>query len=1087
MPSNSSKRPTIGLFIANIYRPWEIPQWHGVLDAAREHDANLLCFPGRELCGSFFSPYDGQANIIYEFAKTTRLDGVILWTGGFDSCVTQEQLADFCARYADLPFVMVEKALEHIPAVMMNDYDAMRETLHHLMTVHGYRRIAFMRGRSSHVGFQERYRAYLDAMNEQHLLIPPTFISDIEMNETALRHWLERLLEQDVQAIAGFSDMGMLSVLEMLRTLGKRVPDDVALTGFDDITESHASTPPLTTTSQPFYEMGRTAVEMLLNLIAGKAADRRVIVTSRLQIRQSCGCMNQIVAQAASTQVPLEHEPFQQAFLRRRPMIAQEIARMTRCDAQLLPWLTEMIDAFGEEIDSRGASRFLSSLERLLQHEAQRERDVEIWHAAISLLRQSTLPLLRDTQRDAAENLWQQARVMIGQIARRLQEALRLQSEQRAQILRKIEAALITTFDIRKLFDMLAAELPPLGIPSCTLALYDSPTAYAYPQPLPSRSTVMFAYSPQGRTALDSAEEPIETPQVFQQAILSQDARFTRIIEPLYFQDEQIGFIVLEIGLREGDVYEALRVEISSALQGALLVRRIQEHAEELERYRHDLEGLVQERTAELIRINTRLNDEIVERMRTEKARQIGEQQYRMLAEHVKNGIVIVQNGKFVFVNTAFSEMIERSAQEMLDANPLSLFMDGMRQQAAAFLETSQPDDARSAWQVEIVTGNGQLIWVEIEESAIVWNSQFALLLTVRNIHQNKLREIRLEEERARLRQENLTFRSAMSERYRFGALVGKSPAMQRIYELVINAATSGVNVMLVGESGTGKELIAHTIHQVSRRKDLPFVPVNCASIPETLFEREFFGHRRGAFTGADRDAPGLFDRAHRGMLFLDEVTELTPAMQAKLLRVLQDGEYTPLGGNAAKRADVTIIAATNKDCRAEIDAKRLRQDFFYRIAVIELFVPPLRERREDLPLLIEHILEQYWQKHADNQPRQTFSELPPELIQALYAYAWPGNVRELQNVLQRYLATQDLSAILSLTGAAPPSRVMPVHVETASNVALLEAVDAFEKQMIADALTRAHHHIGKTADLLGISRLMLYRKMKKHQLRGES
>lgn len=1081
--SNSSGRPTIGLLIANIYRPWEIPQWHGMLDAARDYDANFICFPGRELCGSFFSPYDAQANIIYEFAKTAPLDGLILWTGGFDSCVTQEQLADFCARYAAFPLIMVEKALEHIPAVVMNDYHAMRETLQHLIAAHGYRRIAFMRGRTSHIGFQERYRAYIDSMNEHHLLIPPTFISEIEMDDAALRRWLNQLLEQDVQAIAGFSDVAMLSVLEMLRSLGKRVPDDVALTGFDDITESHASTPPLTTTSQPFYDMGRTAVEMLLNLLSGKPVDRRVTVPSRLQIRQSCGCMNQIVAQAVSARVPQEHEAFQRAFLRRSPIICKEIARITRCDDALLPALTDMIDAFGEEIEGRGIGRFLSLSERLLQHEAQRERDVEVWHLAMSLLRQAALPLLRDTQRDAAENLWQQARVMIGQIARRLQEALRLQSEQRAQILRKIEAALITTFDVRKLFDVLAAELPPLGIPACALALYENPSAYAYPQPLPPHSALMFAYTPQGRKTLDGQEERFETSQFFQQHLLPQQARFSYIIEPLYFQEEQIGLIALEIGLREGDVYEALRVEISSALQGALLVQRIQEHAGELERYRHHLEELVQERTVELIRINTRLNDEIVERARAEEAQKIGEQQYRMLAEHVKDGIMIVQNGKFVFVNSSFSEMLGQSVRAILDANPLSLFWEATRQQASAFLEMSQTDEAHSAWQVEMITGNGQPLWVEIEESAIVWNSQFALLLTVRNIHQNKLREIRLEEERARLRQENLTFRSALSERYRFGALVGKSPAMQRIYELVVNAATSGINVMIIGESGTGKELIAHTIHQVSRRKDLPFVPVNCASIPETLFEREFFGHRRGAFTGADRDTPGLFDRAHRGMLFLDEVTELTPAMQAKLLRVLQDGEYTPLGGNTAKRADVTIIAATNKDCRAEIEAKRLRQDFFYRIAVIELFVSPLRERREDLPLIIEHILEQYWQTHAEHQPRQSFSELPPELIQALYAYAWPGNVRELQNVLQRYLATQDISAILSQTGAAPQTRVMSVPMGTSPNATLLDAVEVFEKQMIANALTHNQHHIGKTADTLGISRLMLYRKMKKHQL----
>jgi transcriptional regulator with PAS, ATPase and Fis domain len=322
---------------------------------------------------------------------------------------------------------------------------------------------------------------------------------------------------------------------------------------------------------------------------------------------------------------------------------------------------------------------------------------------------------------------------------------------------------------------------------------------------------------------------------------------------------------------------------------------------------------------------------------------------------------------------------------------------------------------------------------------------------------------------------------------------VGKSPAMQRVYELIVSAATSDVNVLVQGESGTGKELIARTLHQVSRRKGHAFVAVNCASIPETLFEREFFGHRKGAFTGADRDRPGLFDRAHQGVLFLDEVTELSPGTQAKLLRVLQDGEYTPLGTNVSKQADVLIVAATNKDCQAEIRNGNMRQDFFYRLGIIEIAIPALRTRREDLPLLIEHILEQYRQKQlriqsslSQDAPRDQ-SMLPAELIQAMYQYAWPGNIRELQNVLQRYLATQDLESLLAFLGAVASPRNLPGSPVSAAGIKLSDAMKVYEKHIIAEMLDHNHQNIRKTAEMLGVPLRTLYHKITVHGLRASS
>jgi PAS domain S-box-containing protein len=517
---------------------------------------------------------------------------------------------------------------------------------------------------------------------------------------------------------------------------------------------------------------------------------------------------------------------------------------------------------------------------------------------------------------------------------------------------------------------------------------------------------------------------------------------------------------------------------------------------QELERYRERLEELVAERTAELTRIieeskrlNARLHDEILERTRVENVLRVSEEQYRMLAENVKDGIVIVQENKLVFANKAVAVMTGYPLEQLVMSDPVNLFHDRAIQTAKTRLTPDDQETLLPEWQAELIIKDGHTIWTEIKQTAIMWNGQSALLLTIRDITERKRQEQHLEEERARLKEENLNLKSTIKDRYRFGLLVGKSLAMQRVYELIVNAAAAEVNVLLCGESGTGKELIARTLHQVSRRKSQAFVSVNCASIPETLFEREFFGHCKGAFTGADRNTPGLFDRAHQGTLFLDEVTELSPGTQAKLLRVLQDGEYTPLGSTIPRQADVVIVAATNRNCQAEIAQRRLRKDFFYRIGVIEITVSPLRDRKEDLSLLIEHILEEYRKKQAQVQRNVSFdlptdqTMLPGELVQAFYAYDWPGNVRELQNVLQRYLVTRDSTAVLSLLGAASsPSRRAVSYTENLP-LTLPEAIKTLEKRMITHTLAQTDNRIGKTAEKLGMPLRTLQYKIKKYQL----
>jgi two-component system NtrC family response regulator len=251
--------------------------------------------------------------------------------------------------------------------------------------------------------------------------------------------------------------------------------------------------------------------------------------------------------------------------------------------------------------------------------------------------------------------------------------------------------------------------------------------------------------------------------------------------------------------------------------------------------------------------------------------------------------------------------------------------------------------------------------------------------------------------ENRRLARENRRLAEEIGERDRLVDLVGRSPAMQALYARVGKLAATQATVLLTGESGTGKELAARALHQLSARRARPFVAVNCAAIPDNLLESEFFGVERGAFTGADRTRAGRFERAHGGTLFLDEIGDLPLALQPKLLRALQEGRVTRVGGGRELDVDVRLIAATNRDLGAEVAAGRFRQDLFYRLAVVPLELPPLRARREDVPLLAEHFAARAARRHGVALPR-----LPPAVLRRLIEYSWPGNARELANVIER-------------------------------------------------------------------------------------
>jgi DNA-binding NtrC family response regulator len=324
----------------------------------------------------------------------------------------------------------------------------------------------------------------------------------------------------------------------------------------------------------------------------------------------------------------------------------------------------------------------------------------------------------------------------------------------------------------------------------------------------------------------------------------------------------------------------------------------------------------------------------------------------------------------------------------------------------------------------------------------------------------------------ARLRHENQRLRGRAQSDF---AMIGKGAAMKAIFDKVGKTAPSSGRVLITGENGTGKELVARAIHEHSKRADGPFIKLNCAAIPSELIESELFGHEKGAFTGATQQRRGKFELADGGTLFLDEVGDMNPSAQAKVLRVLQENELERVGGADTIKVDVRVVAATNKDLQAEIAAGRFREDLYYRLAVVPIELPPLRGRREDIPTLVEHFLEQVC---ADNGSRT--KKVASGALTLLMQHDWPGNVRELKNVVERLaILTGDAEIITEADVGDALPRVKAVKADFARGTPFKDLVAAAEREIIIAALEANDHHVSNTARELQLERSHLYKKMR--------
>ena len=456
----------------------------------------------------------------------------------------------------------------------------------------------------------------------------------------------------------------------------------------------------------------------------------------------------------------------------------------------------------------------------------------------------------------------------------------------------------------------------------------------------------------------------------------------------------------------------------------------------------------------------------------------LAEEEYRGIFENALEGIYrTTADGRFTSANPAMARIFGFDSPQELRASITDiehqLYVDPERRNQ--FIKLMQQQQTVSGFEVEFFRKDRSKFWALLHARPVYdENGELRFIEGfVTDITEQKNTMESLREREEYLLKENIRLRSNIKERYRFGDIIGKSPVMQKIYELILKAAATDASVVVYGESGTGKELVAKAIHDLSDRKEKKFVSVNCKAIPEGLLESEFFGYKKGAFTGATDDKQGFLQIAEGGTLFLDELGELDLNMQTKLLRAIEGGGYTPVGGTELNQPNVRIVAAANRDLIDFVTLGVMREDFFYRIHILAISLPPLRKRKEDIPMLVEHFVR--------NEP--SIEDKPPittPLMDRLLSYDWPGNVRELQNTLYRYLTFKKLDF---LGGGLRNSRTTPKSSPDDEPAGNRTSLQEMERDHIAHLLAQNQWNRTRVAALLGISRYTLFRKIKKYDL----
>lgn len=655
------QRPVVGFLLHSLEDDYGVALWAGAVDAARAMDASLITFLGRAL-GSL-QGFDAQANVLYDLVSAQSVDGVIFSSGSLSMYSGIQGLTDFCQRYRPLPMVSLAAPLEGIPSVLVENYQGIHAMMAHVIEVHRARRIAFISGPTQVLEAEMRYRAYVDALTEYDLPLDSALVSPpTTWTEATGRQAICTLLdERGLQPGAGFDavvasdDETALGALIELQARGFYVPDDVLVTGFDGLERGTYFTPALTSVRQPVYEQARRAIACVLAQLRGEEVPVEEYLPSDLLLRQSCGCPDPAVLLAAATPAASTAAPARAggglaaALAARREVISAEMVRAAGASSERLApaWVEQLLEAFSNDVEEKASGSFLPALDRVVRQVVSTNGDIKAWQGVLSALRRQVLPDLTETGLlHRAEDLWQQARVMIAETTYRARAYQELLARQQAERLRQIGQTLIMTFDLTPSIEALTRGLSELGIPACYLSLYEDPAQ-------PERGSILLlAYNEDGPVDLPPGGLHFPSHELVPQYLLPARRSFSAVVVPLYFQEQQLGLAFFEVGPRDGAIYESLRGQISSLLQGTLLMQQVQQHAGQLD-------AVVAETlaTAEQMRLTI-----------TEVA-----QQARTVADTARQSMEVSKTGEDAVARTVAGMEVVRQQVEEIAASILAL------------------------------------------------------------------------------------------------------------------------------------------------------------------------------------------------------------------------------------------------------------------------------------------------------------------------------------------------------------------------------------------------------------------------------
>ncbi len=589
--------------------------WTGITEIARQNNVNLIGLVGQRLNDP--RHFLAQENRIYNLASAKNLDGLIIRSAAIGSYIPRHEIEIFLDRYISLPTVSIGAVVENMPSVVVDNQAGLRNLINHLIVEHGYRHIAFVKGPENHVEAIERFRVYVQALQGHGLSFNPDLIIPGDFSQKAGIEAVKLLFEErrvKVDAIIFANDNMALTALNTLQQLGIQVPDTVAVAGFDDMQESKYALPPLTTVRQPIKELGRRSAELLLAQIEGKDIPQKTELSTELIIRESCGCMLQTVRRAGVEgpaivlpEIPTGTVKILSPDSRVKVLHKIEEAIQTNGAATTYAQngvrsteISLLIDALATDLNDESANAFLSNMSRIARQAISLpNKDPNVWQEVLSEMRRQVLPYLTNSNiLIKAENLWHQARVLLGETIKQAQAVRRLQTEQQAQTIHMVNQALISTFDVDQLIDVVVEILPQLEIRSCYICLFDGELKAT--TGMSTWSRLILAYTDGGRMKISPDNQRFKTRDLIPFTVLPQRRRFNMLVLLLYFRDNPLGYIIFEIETQDSLMFEALRGQISSALQGAMLMRQIQEQ-------KIHLEAEVADRTADLITANEKL------------------------------------------------------------------------------------------------------------------------------------------------------------------------------------------------------------------------------------------------------------------------------------------------------------------------------------------------------------------------------------------------------------------------------------------------------------------------------------------------